>query len=367
MTRTIRPPGCISNIFKTLIDRFASDSLNHCINTMQKSLLTFSLITTLAFFSGCKKNETPSGQSGDRIKIGFLVKQPEVPWFQLEWKFAQQAADENGFDLVKIGASDGEKVLAAIDNLAAQQARGFVICTPDARLGPAISAKADSQNLKLLTVDDQFMGPDGKPMDNVHHLGISAHNIGLMVGKALYEEMQKRGWKADDTALCVVTFEELETARQRTDGAIESLTEAGFPKAKVFKTPQKTSDVPGAFDAANVLLTQHSDVKHWLICGMNDGAVMGAVRAMEGRQFSADQMIGIGINGTDCLVEFKKDKPTGFFASVLLTPKRHGYETAMMMYKWIKDGAEPAKITYTDGILITRDSYEKIMKEQGLL
>ena len=26
------------------------------------------------------------------IKIGFLVKQPEEPWFQLEWKFADQAA-----------------------------------------------------------------------------------------------------------------------------------------------------------------------------------------------------------------------------------------------------------------------------------
>ena len=26
------------------------------------------------------------------LKIGFLVKQPEEPWFQDEWKFADQAA-----------------------------------------------------------------------------------------------------------------------------------------------------------------------------------------------------------------------------------------------------------------------------------
>jgi len=50
-----------------------------------------------------------------------------------------------------------------------------------------------------------------------------------------------------------------------------------------------------------------------------------------------------------------------------LFPGSHGYETAEMMHKWVIDGAEPPKITYTDGILITRETYEKIMKEQGLL
>jgi len=318
---------------------------------------------------GCDKSASSSATSSSssgRPKIGFVVKQPEEPWFQLEWKFAQQAADEGGFDLVKIGAPDGEKALAAIDNLGAQGAAGIIICAPDVRLGPAIDAKCNANNIKLLTVDDRFIGGDGKPMESVHHLGISARNIGRIVGKALYDEMNKRGWKPQETALCAVTFDELETAKERTDGAIEALTQAGFPKAKVFTTPQKTSDVPGAFDATNVLLTQHPDVKHWLICGMNDSAVMGAVRAMEGRGFGADELIGIGINGTDCLVEFKKEKPTGFYASVLLTPRRHGYETAQMMYKWVKDNVEPAKVTYTDGLIITRDTYAKVMKEQAL-
>jgi L-arabinose transport system substrate-binding protein len=316
---------------------------------------------------GCDKSQKPTVPAATaKIKIGFLVKQPEETWFQNEWKFAQQAADQDKFDLIKIGIPDGEKALAAIDNLSAQGAQGFVICTPDVRLGPAIAAKADAANMKLLSVDDRFLGADGQPMDAVHHLGISAHNIGILVGKSLAEEMNKRGWKADDTAVCAVTFEELDTARQRTDGAIEALTAANFPKDNIYKAPQKTSDVPGAFDAANVLLTQHSDVKHWLICGMNDSAVMGAVRAMEGRGFDTKSACGIGINGTDCLVEFQKEKPTAFWGSILLTAKRHGYETTQMLYEWIKDGKEPPKATYTDGILITRETYKGIMKEQGL-
>jgi L-arabinose transport system substrate-binding protein len=95
------------------------------------------------------------------VKIGFIVKQPEEPWFQDEWKFADQAAKEKGFTVVKIGAEDGEKVQSAIDNLGAQGAQGFIICTPDVKLGPGIVAKAEANQLKLMTVDDRLVSADG--------------------------------------------------------------------------------------------------------------------------------------------------------------------------------------------------------------
>lgn len=309
----------------------------------------------------------PAGGSGDpKVKIGFVVKQPEEPWFQLEWRFADEAAADHGFELVKIGAADGEKTLAAIDNLAAAGAKGFVICTPDVRLGPAIVAAASRNNLKFMSVDDQLIGADGKPMAQIAHLGISARTIGESVGKALADECKKRAWTPSEAAACVVTFEELDTAKERTDGAMAALSAAGFPADRIFKAPQKTSDVPGSFDAVNVLLTQRPDVKKWLVCGMNDSAVMGAVRAMEGRGLNADSVVGIGINGTDCIVEFEKATPTGFFASVLLTPKRHGYETAEMVYRWVSEGKAPPMDTRTSGILIDRTNFRQVLKEQGI-
>lgn len=300
------------------------------------------------------------------IKIGFLVKQPEEPWFQLEWKFADQAARELGFTLVKTGATDGEKVLSAIDNLTAGGAQGFIICTPDTRLGPGIVAKARANNLKLISVDDQFVGADGKPMAKVHHLGISAYKIGENVGQTLAAEMKQRGWSAADTAVCAVTFDELATAKERTDGAIAALTAAGFAKERIFHAAQRTSDIPGAFDAVNVLLTQKPAVKHWLVCGMNDSAVLGAVRALEGRGFAADSCVGVGINGTDCIVEFEKAKPTSFYGSMLLSAKAHGYQTTEMMFRWIKDGKEPPLDSRTVGVLITRANFQQVLKEQGI-
>ena len=324
------------------------------------SLATLGLLALGAFLA-------PSAIAADQpVKIGFVVKQPEEPWFVLEWKFAGQAAKDLGFTLIKIGATDGDKVLSAIDNLAANGAQGFVICTPDTRLGPGIVAKAKSDNLKLITVDDQLIGADGKPMLAVHHLGISATKIGQKVGATLIEQMKQRGWAAADTAVCAVTFEELATAKERTDGAIDAILASGFAKDRIYKAPQRTSDIPGAFDAVTILLTQKPAVKHWLICGMNDSAVLGAVRAIEQRGFTADSCVGVGINGTDCIAELERTTPTSFYGSMLNSAKAHGYQTAEMMFHWIKDGKEPPLDTRTVSVLITRDNFRQVLKEQGI-
>lgn len=334
------------------------------------SVPAVAVVATATWMSiGCDQqpaNSAGSGGAGEKVKIGYLVKQPDEPWFQTEWQFAQKAADEKGFELIKLGVPDGDKTLAAIDSLATSGAKGFVICTPDVRIGPAIVAKAKAANMKLMTVDDQFVAADGKIMADVHHYGVAAREVGHASGQALFEEFRKRGWDPVQTAACIVTFEELDTARERTEGIIEKLIELGFPKDRIFKSPQKTTDIPGALDAGNYLLTQHGDVKHWLAAGMNDSAALGAVRALEGRGFTAENAVGIGINGTDCIDELKKPNRTPFFGSILMEANKHGYDTTVAVYEWVASGKEPAKATFTGGVLITREDFEAKLKDHGM-
>ncbi len=301
------------------------------------------------------------------VKIGFIVKQPEEPWFQDEWKFADEAAREKGFTLVKIGAQDGEKVQSAIDNLGAQGAQGFIVCTPDVKLGPGIVAKAAANDLKLMTVDDRLVNADGSPIEDVPHMGISATKIGETVGEAIVAEIKKRGWDMKEVGAIRVSYDQLPTAVDRVEGALSVLKANGFPEANIFDAPQAKTDTEAALNAATVVLNKNAGIKKWIAVGLNDEAVLGAVRATETVGIPADNMIGIGIGGADSAInEFKKPSATGFYGTVIISPKRHGYETALNMYEWIANGKEPEKLILTAGQLALRDNYEAVRKELGI-
>lgn len=309
-----------------------------------------------------------SAMAAENPKLGFLVKQPEEPWFQTEWRFADKAGKDLNFEAIKIAVPDGEKTLNAIDSLAANGAKGFVICTPDPRLGPAIMAKARSYDMKVIQVDDQFVNAKGKPMEEVPLVMMAATKIGERQGQELYKEMQKRGWKVADTGVMAITADELDTARRRTSGSMDALKAAGFPEKQIYKVPTKSNDIPGALDAGNSLLVQHPEVKNWLIIGMNDNTVLGGVRATEGQGFKAANVIGIGINGVDAVNELSKSAQTGFYGSLLPSPDIHGYKSIQMLNEWVTKGVEPPKFTeVTDVVLITRDNFKEELKKKGLM
>lgn len=296
------------------------------------------------------------------IKIGFIVKQPEAQWFQEEWRFAEQAAARAGFAVIRIGASDGDRVLTAIDTLYARHAQGFVICAPDPHLGTAIVERAAADGLKLMSVDDRLLGADGRPIAAVPHVGISALAIGALAGNHGIAEARRRGWPAGETGVLRLAFDSLETARERTMGGRYALIAAGLPANAIFDAPQRTTDTEGGFTAASPVIARHRPVRHWIILGMNDEAVAGGVRAAEGLGFAAADVIGVGIGGSDVATgEFDKRAPNGFWGSVLLSPRRHGYDTAMAMFRWIAHGVRPPAVTYTTGTMMTRANYRALL------
>ncbi|AZD24011.1 L-arabinose-binding periplasmic protein precursor AraF [Pseudomonas chlororaphis subsp. aurantiaca] len=305
--------------------------------------------------------------AAEPVKIGFLVKQAEEPWFQTEWAFAEKAGKDKGFTVIKIAVPDGEKTLSAIDSLAANGAKGFVICPPDVSLGPAIMAKAKLNDLKVIAVDDRFVDAKGQFMEDVPYLGMAAFEVGQKQGAAMAGEAKKRGWDWKDTYAVITTYNELDTGKKRTDGSVKSLEEAGLPKDHILFAPLKTLDVPGSMDATNSALVKlPGGAKNLIIGGMNDNSVLGGVRATESAGFAAANVIGIGINGTDAIGELKKPD-SGFFGSMLPSPHMEGYNTASMMFEWVTTGKEPPKYTAMDDVtLITRDNFKQELEKIGL-
>ncbi|SQF98696.1 L-arabinose ABC transporter substrate-binding protein [Paucimonas lemoignei] len=305
--------------------------------------------------------------AAEEVKIGFLVKQAEEPWFQTEWAFAEKAGKDHGFTVVKIAVPDGEKTLSAIDSLAANGVKGFVICPPDVSLGPAIVAKAKANGMKVMAVDDRFVDAKGKFMEDVPYLGMAAFEVGQKQGAAMAAEAKNRNWDWKDTYAIINTYNELDTGKKRTDGSVDALKKAGFPEDHILFTAQKTLDVPGSMESTNSALPKlPSAAKNLIIGGMNDNTVLGGVRATAGAGFKPANVIGIGINGTDAIDELKK-KESGFFGSMLPSPDKEGYNTALMVYEWVTKGTEPPKYTAMDDVtLITRANFQEVLTKIGL-
>lgn len=323
-------------------------------------------ITRKALLSGFLASAVAAcARSEPGLKIGFIVKQPEESWFQDEWRFADMAARELGFTVLKIGGTDGDRVLTAIDNLAAKNAAGFIICAPDTRLGPAIRERARVNNLKVMSVDDRLVDARGKPIEDIPHVGISAAEIGALAGRTAVDEAKKRGWSLEQTAILRLSFDGLETARERTFNARDAAIAAGIPQANVFDAPQRTTDTEGGFNASSPVLNRAGRFKRWLMFGMNDEAVLGGVRGAEQLGLPASDVIGVGIGGSGSTeAEFSKPELTGFFGSILLSPRRHGYDTSVAMFNWVTKGVAPQPVTFTDGLPMDRSNWKALLEAQ---
>ncbi len=304
---------------------------------------------------------TPRAQD---LRIGFVVKMPEAQWFQDEWRFARAAARDLGFSLIAIGAEDGDRVLAALGTLYARKAEGFVICAPDPRLGPAIAGFCARTGMKAIAVDDRLTGPDEAPVAGIPYVGISATAIGQLAGTAAADTARARGWSPDTTGVLRIAFDSLDTGRERTMGAVRALQDRGF--TRLFTAPQRTSDTEGAFTAAAPVLTARAAIDRWIVLGLNDETVVGGIRAAEGLGLKPPSLIGIGIGGSEAAIaELAKPTPTGFVATVLLSARRHGYDTAAALFRWITHGVRPPAETLTSGTLMTRDNFRALLAAEA--
>ena len=324
------------------------------LNGILLTVLVFSCVVAL---TGSRAN------AGTPAKIGYIIPDATDNWWLREWDGATLASEKFGFTLVKTEATDADKILAALENYHSQGVQGLLFATPDTKLGPAVVNRTKQLGIKLYSIANQFEDATGRLMTEVHYSGIAAYDIGIQVGEAMYAEATRRGWKWEETALMAMTIQELATAMERIGGARDTLEKKGFPRANMFDAPIRSWDAIGSFAAAEIALTQHPEVKNWFITASNDPIVVGAVRALESRGISADNIIGVGINGgEEARIEFEKSNPTGFFASVHISAVDHGFHAAEAMFQWLTEGKEPPLDYRMAGTLATRANFREVMK-----
>jgi L-arabinose transport system substrate-binding protein len=312
--------------------------------------MKYTVITTMFLLGAASAH-------AEDIKLGYINKMGEHPWFVAEVAGAKSAAAEAG---AKLSTQDvqfnADLTLTTFDTMVGDGVKGIAIVVPDKALGPVVAEKAAKAGIKLIAVDDDIYAQDKTP---VPYIGMNATAIGRQVGAEEARIYKALGW-ADkkDVKLAAVEDRKADTCMQRTRGAEASFLEAvpGFDKANIVRIPYDNT-MNSAIDAVTTTLTANPGAEDWIFFSCNDDGVLGSVRATENSGMKPDQVIGVGIDGSRACDAFGGGQPTGFRGTLWIDSGKEGATAIKTLVASIKNNSPLPEKTFVSPDLINSENF----------
>jgi len=317
-----------------------------------KTALAAAAITAMPIF------ESAMAQN---LKIGFINKMGDHPWFVAEVEGARSRAQELGVDFISQDVQfDANLAITTLDTMIGDGVAGIAIVVPDRGIGPTVAAKAASAGIPMIAVDDDFTFEDGAP---IPYVGMNARNIGQKVGEELAKLYKAEGWDKKKVKLVSIEDRKADTCMQRNAGAEEAfLTQVPeFDPADILRVAYDNTMV-NSIDVMTTTLTAHPDATHWAFYSCNDDGVLGAARALENSGYDASSGLGIGIDGSRACDAFGSGIPSGFRGTMWLNSANHGAIAVELLVKAAREGSDIPLTTYADPELITFENFNSTYK-----
>jgi L-arabinose transport system substrate-binding protein len=347
---------------------------------MVKKILAVAVMVLMltSVFVGCNKTENAQTGTPDKtvektaqvtenkdLTFVIMVKRADEPWFQVESKGFEDAANAKGVKAIMMdNKMDPNAFLTNIDNAIAQKVAGIAVCIPDQKMSKAAVDKAKAAGIPIIAVDDSLIDEAGNAL--APYVGMDAKKIGIQVGEWLAEEVNKAGWMKDSSkkvGIAAMTYDQVSVIKDRTDGSRQALLEKceGLKAEQIFEANYKNTDAVGSLEAMQGLITSHPEITNWIIYAGNDEGVVGAVRALEQAGKDKDA-IGCGLGAGLAKGEFEKEKATAFKASVAISSADHGKICLDLLYDYAVNKTEIPMVTNSSGTIVTRDNYKEVLK-----
>lgn len=296
---------------------------------------------------------------GETVKLAYLTKHLDNPWFVNETNGAQELADELGIDLtIQDLQFDANLALTAMDTVITDGAQGIIIVVPEQQIGPAVIAKAAEAGIPLIAVDDVIEDGEG---NFAPFVGFQAASVGEQVGNAAAEQFASKGWDPANTRVASIELQTLSVCMDRTDAALAAFMAAtpDFPAGNVLNVPTDGT-LAGATPVMTDTLTANPGVENWILWACNDDGVLGGIRALEAAGVPADAATGVGLGAHLACDEWAKDSETSFDSAVFLDSANHGKGAVQAMYDHLVSGTEIPAETIIPGPIVTEEAHDSL-------
>ena len=292
----------------------------------------------------------------DDIKIGYINKMGDHPWFVAEVAGASEAAEAAGAEFVSQDVQfNADLAITTLDTMIGDGVDGIAIVVPDRALGPVVAARAAEAGVPLVAVDDDIQDQDG---NSVPYVGLNAFAIGERVGENLAKFYEQSGWDRDTVGIVSIEDRKADTCMQRNGGAEKALlANSNLTEDQIVRAAYDNTMV-NAIDVMTTTLTANPQYDHWIFYACNDDGVLGAARAMENSGYPAEVGIGIGIDGSRACDAFGNGRSSAFKGTMWLNSANHGRDAVNLLLASIKDGTPLPAATYSDPEFVTMSNFD---------
>jgi L-arabinose transport system substrate-binding protein len=316
------------------------------------------LFAAASVFAGGSKQSA----GAKKLKIGYISKMLTDQWFSVESQGLADACKDLGMDYVAIDANFSDEANdAAVDNLIAQEVDGLAICITNQGNGPSVARKCREAGIPLITIDDNFVDENGKP---VPHVGMPVIEVGEAGGATLAQYANDRNFFASGN---VVKLLQLDVPSV----SVFAPRLQGFKNSVLKGTPLKESDIIKADtthgnmeDCLPVLqstIQAHPEVTHWIAGFGNDEGAAAAVKVFEEAGISRDRYLVCGIGGY-ALAREEFTKGNNSFMTVAMDPGGEGYAAVKILYDYIVNKKPMPETTFINGKVATLSNWKELVK-----
>lgn len=297
------------------------------------------------------------GSSAKNVKFGLITQLSVQPYFVTEANGAKAEAKKLGVDLTVVDSGlDASKVITLTKTLLTSGVKGLAIVPGNTDIGPRVSKLTADAGVPLVASDSPLADANGKQAPFV---GLDNTGSGVQVGQILGRLYKQRGWSSADTYYADVEAASLQVCLLRTNASVKEFQKSAtdFTADHVLHLPYDGS-VAKSTDSMRAAITAHPNAKHWVISSCNDDGVVGALKALQGKNFTASNALGIGLGGNlACTIYVDKYLSDGIPVSTYLDAARIGSTVVQTLYDLVVSKKNVTGSVFVPTPEITKSNY----------
>ena len=333
-------------------------------------ILIIVLTSTILFVSGCK-----SGKSGEKIKIGFLLKTMQEERYQKDKQAFEERAKELGFEVIFDSCNNSEQTqLAKMENMLIRGVKVIVLQPVNTGTAGILVKKAHKKGVRVVGYDSLLVNG---PLDV--HIMQDSWSVGKLQAEAMIAWLKKKRGAIKGNIVLIKGQPGDSNAIAMSSGVLDTIKKYKGLKLLLEQSHEGWSTEKANATALNALTRYKNEIDAF-ICN-NSGLARGVIAALKTQGLARATKVFVAgsdsdiiniryvANGIQAVEIFKKIKPLARMAATV------AYKLAINPKKKISDIIKYDMLLYnkfmkvptivTPIVLVTKDNIMDTVVKSG--